>query len=241
MPKSSKLRCEATLRQLWEKSDYFRPSPDRSNSLNLRLRRSLSWLGRAEDELESEDWDAAFIFYWIAFNAAYGQRGSSGTDQEKERSLIADYFRKIVVCDSHAVRRAIWPDLVPQINLLLNNKYVFEPFWKHHNEELGFQDWERKHESILNQMKWALKEAAKAPVSGLPCWQTERILRELFARLYTLRNQLLHGGATWRGSVNRDQVRTGAKLTAVLMPCFIKVMIEHPEADWGVPRYPPVV
>ena len=238
--KSSEVRREAALRQLWEKSSYFRPSPDRSNPLNLRLRRSLSWVGRAEDELVEEDWDAAFIFYWIAFNAAYGQLGVSWTNQEREPPLIADYLRKIVVCDSHAARRAIWPGLVSQINLLLNNKYVFEPFWRHHNEEPEFQDWERKHESILSEMKRALKEAAKAPIGDLPCWSTERILRELFARLYTLRNQLLHGGATWRGSVNRDQVRTGTKLTAVLIPCFIKVMIEHPEADWGVPRYPPV-
>ena len=28
---------------------------------------------------------------------------------------------------------------------------------------------------------------------------------------------------------------------AVPMPCFIEVMIRHPENDRGVPRYPPVV
>lgn len=27
---------------------------------------------------------------------------------------------------------------------------------------------------------------------------------------------------------------------AALIPCFIEVVIRHPEADWGIPRYPPV-
>lgn len=30
---------------------------------------------------------------------------------------------------------------------------------------------------------------------------------EVFMRLYTLRNQLIHGGATWNSAVNRAHVR----------------------------------
>lgn len=227
-PRSAKLRRAATLRQQWENSTYYRPSPDRSNALNLRLRRSLSWVGRAEQE--SDDCDAAFVFYWIAFNAAYGRPGGSPSgNQDTERRLRQDYFQKIVACDSDTVYGAIWPDLVPRITMLMNNKYVFEPFWKHHNEEPGHQDWEQKYKASKKRVKRALGNK-----------ETTLILEELFASLYTLRNQLLHGGATWRGSVNRDQVRTGAAIMAVLVPCLIAVMIEHPEADWGVPRYPPV-
>ena len=37
----------------------------------VRLHRAISWLGRAEKE--PEDWDAQFIFLWIAFNAAYAR------------------------------------------------------------------------------------------------------------------------------------------------------------------------
>ena len=227
-PKSPKSRREATLRQLWEDSTYYRPSPDRSNPLNLRLRRSLSWVDRAERE--REDCDAAFVFYWIAFNAAYGRTGGSPSgNQDSERRRRQDYFRKIVACESDTVYGAIWPDLVPRITMLMNNRYVFEPFWKHHNEEPGHQRWEDKYKASRKRVKRALGNQ-----------ETTLILEELFASLYTLRNQLLHGGATWRGSVNRDQVRTGAAIMAVLVPCMIEVMIMHPEADWGVPRYPPV-
>ena len=218
------LRRAATLQQTWENADYYRPSPDRSNPLNLRLRRSLSWVDRAERE--GEDGDAAFVFYWIAFNAAYGRTGGN---QDTERQLRKHYFQKIVACDSDTVQGAIWPDLVTPITMLMNNQYVFEPFWKHHNGEPGCQDWEDKYEASRKRVNRALGRL-----------QTMLILEELFASLYTLRNQLLHGGATWRGSVNRDQVRTGAAIMAVLVPCMIEVMIMHPEADWGVPRYPPV-
>ena len=229
MPReSAKLRREVTLRQLWESSTYYRPSPDRSNPLNLRLRRSLSWVARAEHE--GDDCDAAFVFYWIAFNAAYGRTGNSPSgNQDTERRLRQDYFQKVVACDADTVHGAIWPDLVPRITMLMNNKYVFEPFWKHHNEEPGHQGWEDKYKASKRRVMRALGNQ-----------ETTLILEELFASLYTLRNQLLHGGATWRGSVNRDQVRTGAAIMAVLVPCMIEVMIMHPEADWGVPRYPPV-
>ncbi|MGB5291682.1 MAG: hypothetical protein WBN41_09580, partial [Lysobacterales bacterium] len=41
-------------------------------SLKLRVHRALSWLYRAEQEVE--DHDARFIFLWVAFNAAYANQ-----------------------------------------------------------------------------------------------------------------------------------------------------------------------
>lgn len=65
---------------------------------------------------------------------------------------------------------------------------------------------------------------------------TERVLYEVFVRLYTLRNQLMHGGATWNSSVNRAQVRDGRALLARVLP----VMMDHPERFEGKPFYPVV-
>ena len=62
-------------------------------NLGLRVHRALSWLERAEKE--TEDQDAAFIFYWISFNAAYAkddiERYPTG-----ERSAFDEYFEKII-------------------------------------------------------------------------------------------------------------------------------------------------
>jgi len=69
---------------------------------------------------------------------------------------------------------------------------------------------------------------------------TAEILSLVFDRLYVLRNQLVHGGATWNSRVNRDQVRDGAAILAFLMPVFVDVMMDHPDEDWGRPFYPVV-
>ena len=56
-----------------------------------------------------------------------------------------------------------------------------------------------------------------------------------------LRNQLVHGGATWNSGVNRAQVRDGAAILSVLMPVFVDLMMDNPNADWGRPFYPVVI
>ena len=56
-------------------------------SLGLRSRRCTSWLGRAEQEMESGDYDAAFIFYWIAFNAAYAESRSEARLERRGRTF----------------------------------------------------------------------------------------------------------------------------------------------------------
>ena len=41
------------------------------DNLGLRVHRAISWIERAEQE--SDDADAALVFYWIAFNSAYAK------------------------------------------------------------------------------------------------------------------------------------------------------------------------
>jgi hypothetical protein len=62
----------------------------------------------------------------------------------------------------------------------------------------------------------------------------------LLSRIYTLRNQLIHGGATWGSSVNRDQVRDCVGFMGKLVPLVIEVMLDHPETLWGDACYPVV-
>jgi hypothetical protein len=64
------------------------------------------------------------------------------------------------------------------------------------------------------------------------------MLSVIFDRLYVLRNQLIHGGATWNSSANRDQVRDGAAVLGWLLPIFIDIMMDNPKQQWGMPHYP---
>ena len=57
---------------------------------------------------------------------------------------------------------------------------------------------------------------------------TAAVLGVLFNCIYTLRNQLMHGGATWSSSVNRDQLRDCGNLLGKLVPRMIVLMLDNP-------------
>lgn len=201
------------------------------DDLNLRLRRALSWLGRAEREYRARDFDAAFVFYWVAFNAAYGQRGSSQDEETRDREDWRRYLSGMLesVDSKGVIYDTIYADLRDPIEKMLQNRFAYESYWKFRNGVVGHKNWKRRFEEDA--------EAAKEAIKG---GRTRRVLLTLFDRLYTLRNQLLHGGATWSSSVNRNQVEPGARIMSSLVPHFIDAMIDRPDADWGPPRYPVV-
>ena len=200
------------------------------DDLNLRLRRALSWLGRAEKEYNARDFDAAFIFYWIAFNAMYEQLGTSWVDDKYEREKRGDYFGRVVDLDSPGMIYAtIWSVLRNDVERILENRYVYDAYWKHRNNPAEARNWEQ----------WFRRDRKRA-LQALAEKRIEEVLCELFFRLNTLRNQLLHGGATWKSSVNRHQVKPGARIMASLVPHFIDLMIKRPDHGWGAPRYPVV-
>ena len=197
-----------------------------SESLGLRVHRAISWLGRAEDE--NDDQDVKFILFWIGFNAAYA--GDLREELPGERSNFRNFFEALVSLDrSNRIYDLVWQRFSQEIRVLLDNRYVFSPFWAHHNGNIGYDDWE----SRLTQAK---KIAAHAVVSK----DTVRILMIVFDRLYVLRNQMVHGGATWNSSVNRSQVRDGVAILENLLPIFIDLMLDNHDYDWGKPLYPVV-
>ena len=229
-PSESQPRDDALTYEALEEKRFAAESrhPD---DLRLRLRRSISWLGRAEKEMEAGDHDAAFIFYWIAFNAAYQKQYTLiGPPESSERENFSDYFGRLIALDSeNAVYDAVWQRFSESIRVLLNNRYVFQPFWNHLNGVPGNENWEFRFAGSRRTVGRALAKQ-----------NTEIVLSILFDRLYVLRNQLMHGGATWNGSVNRAQVRDGARIMAFLVPLFLKLMLDNSAEQWGAPRYPPV-
>ena len=50
---------------------FKKSKSERSDELNLRLHRSISWLTKAEQA--SDDLDIEFITLWISFNAVYAK------------------------------------------------------------------------------------------------------------------------------------------------------------------------
>jgi len=82
--------------------------------------------------------------------------------------------------------------------------------------------------------------AKAAAHRGLGARDTVTVLGVALSRIYTLRNQLMHGGATWGSSVNRDQIRDCVGLMGKLVPLVIEIMLDHPGTLWCDACYPMV-
>ena len=194
--------------------------------VGLRVHRAISWYGRAM--AETRDPDVRFILLWIGFNAAYA--GHIEAETESERDGFRTFFDSLVKLDAgHRIYDAVWDRFSQEVRTLLANRYVFAPFWHHQNGLPGHDGWERQLAASERETKAAMSR-----------FDTARLLRVVFDRLYVLRNQLVHGGATWNGKVNRAQVRDGAAVLAWMLPVFIDIIMDNPDHPWGRPYYPVV-
>ncbi|MET4161264.1 hypothetical protein ABIE61_001096 [Marinobacterium sp. MBR-111] len=195
------------------------------SDLSLRIHRSLSWLQKAE--LSNDDPDAHFIFLWIAFNAAY----AIDVDElyrTTERGMFESFFDLLVAQDhTNQLYDLVWTQFSSTIRSLLNNQFIFQPFWDYQNGRIDEAHWE----SMFRQSK------ARA-AQGLTRQDTGQVLSIVFRRIYTLRNQIVHGGATWQSSVNRPQVRDCKALLSKTVPTILDLMMDNPHEAWGEPFYP---
>jgi hypothetical protein len=193
--------------------------------ISLRVHRALSWLKRAE---MCEDDDSRFVFLWIAFNAAYSNE--FGEYRELESRTFGRFLERLVELDQgHEIETILWQKFAGPVRVLLNNKYVFQPFWNHHNHLPDSENWQEQFE-----------RANRAANGAIASRDIGKLLGIVFARLYTLRNQLVHGGATWNSQVNRDQLRDANAIMGTLVPLVIRIMMDNAGEHWGEPCYPVV-
>ena len=69
---------------------------DCSEEFNVRIRRAMSWMQRAEQEYNKEA-DIRFIFLWIGFNALYGHYiPSDKLSESKEAKIFREFLGKIL-------------------------------------------------------------------------------------------------------------------------------------------------
>jgi hypothetical protein len=67
---------------------------------------------------------------------------------------------------------------------------------------------------------------------------TAILLSIVLDRLYILRNQLVHGGATWNGSINRAQIKDGVAILGVLVPMIVTLMMRNGGDEFGDIAFP---
>ncbi len=195
--------------------------------LATRIHRSLSWLQRAERE--ADDVDARFIFLWIAFNAAYAQELPADA-QYSETGAFNNFIERLLQSDGgNLLYDILWDEFMDSITRLLENRYTFGPYWKHQKGLIDADSWQHSFEGCRIAARKAFENMNSLTTLGI-----------IFDRLYVLRNQLIHGNATWNSRLNREALHDGSAILGRLVPTMIHLMMEHPDKDWGPICYPVV-
>jgi hypothetical protein len=186
-----------------------------------RVYRAESWIKRARES--AQHLDGQFIFYWIALNALYGQRGSENGPPRDRNDLHTFLGRIASRGDDTAVsvmeRLAI---LKSDAELVLGSEFLYEDYWT-----TGFTD--------------ALAVTIDRATARLRSWPNRDFARDLiniFDRLATLRNQMVHGSSKDGSGANRASVEPAVRILADLVPVLSSVVEGHADEDWGPLPFP---
>ena len=206
------------------------PSSQESN-LQLRLRRYDSWSIKATDYVDANDFDTAFILYWIAFNTLYSSH-QTVRQGETERHQINRFLQQICSLDQNqSLYNTVWHNYPGSIRNLLSNQYIFLQYWEDPTAATESPEWK----ASLDRERSQIEKLLKNPNKVFP------ILDKVFSRLYVLRNQLMHGAATHGGSINREQVDLSLRFIHCTLPVIAEIFRANPNENWGVPLYPPQI
>lgn len=108
----------------------------------IRLHRAISWLRCAEFYSETDD-DLTFITAWIALNSCYAI--NDGIEFHGERKDFSSLCTSL--CNRGGESQlydSIWNNFPGFVMLLIDNKYLFPPFWK--SQSAPDLEWEKNLE-----------------------------------------------------------------------------------------------
>ena len=193
-------------------------------TLTIRLHRAISWLKSAEKQ--DDNLDLKFISLWIAFNACYAV-DLNGISSKPEKAKLRDFTSSLVQFDRTRLYNLFWEKYSGPVKVLIENKFVFEKFWEYNRGE-------------NNDYLYAFNKSIATATNCLSKQNIEGLIEVVLERLYTLRNQIIHGGATYNSKLNRSQLRDACNIMQLLVPIIIEIMLENWNRDWGVIAYPVV-
>ena len=210
----------------------------------IRMQRAISWLERFSVLVEP-DHDLTFLLNWVSFEALYGKdeylhfvnpEVSENMSSVKEIMIFIDNILKV----EHHYQKIVdvISELFPEIEEIYLNPFIdhiaWRDFYKHvKNKTICKKNLFKKAQKKYKPIKQKVLKDPK---------QFNILLKNLFARLYLLRNQLIHGNATYKGAANEEtlragQIRCAAKITKKLIPMMIEIMLESLEVAPGATRW----
>jgi hypothetical protein len=226
--KLNRQKKEACMLAAELKQDMQQKRETLSDAHATRLHRAISWLSCAEQQ--AAEADLQFISLWISFNACYGV-AEEKLQSLAERDMFQRFIYKLVKHDQQkAIYTALWETYSGPVKALIKNPYVFQPFWLA----------QRGDGNMCEEWRNRFDKSSVAALNALSRQQVAELLSIVLDRLYVLRNQIMHGGATFKSSVNREQVNDGCRMLKHLLPIIINIMLNADDEDWGEIYYPVV-
>lgn len=197
-----------------------------SDETPVRMHRVARWLEEGQQLYREGRDDLGFITCWIAWNALYCQWDEFGVTSS-ETAGMRDCIGQLNQLDADDY----WLGFIHQhratILVLVDDGYLSADYWREVAQANG---------RVVHADKFSDYEVVE---SALQHGRYARVLEGLCKRLYVLRNQLIHGGATPGSSVNRVQVERGRILEGFMLTA-LTVIVEsrNPWQTWGRLPYP---
>jgi len=200
-----------------------------------RLRRARSWSVAASRY--RTDIDIQFICYWISLNALYG--GLAGDPLKHDAPLytlsdgdsfpvdrdLSELIHLMCRLDRHHLLKAV-KSIDPQVlSDTVGDRWTSGLYWQNVYSRRPVDT--RRLSSRRQRVQDALKLN-----------QVEALLHVVLARILELRNQVVHGGASYYISKNRDSLNPAVTVLAILVPAFIEVMERNRAAATKWPPAP---
>lgn len=213
------------LKNRWE------PHKERLAELNtkhptlVRFHRACSWLRAADSLDESAEADLQFVSLWISLNSLYGRWDEARREPKPDKESSREFRKRVLELDQDCHVEGVLLRHKPLVLKILESEFLSEYFWEEPSDARARQSRKTRYEA--------------------PTWYVENnwamILDRLIERVYLLRCQLMHGGATFGGKLNRDSIRWCSTALRHLLPAFLMVIIDRgADEDWGVMCYPPL-
>lgn len=198
---------------------------ENSDHFNLRIQRSLSWLKKAA--YLSEDLDLQYVSLWISLNSICIQ----ATSYENSLSQLDEFIHKIYQHDqAHKISQLIWGKMDLHIEQILQSPYLMQSYWDFKNQAISETAWKSSFEHEKKHIQ-----------NILDTKDSRMMLIILFKRMQTLRAQILQGGSSYNGAVNRQQLKSCCHVLLFILPIFLEILIENPKIfDYQKPYYPNV-
>lgn len=199
-----------------------------------RVARMNVWIESATTSPADDDYaHIRFVFYWIAYEAAYKVESDGFVDGEqrtKEWAQREQFHRSMAGHDGEMIQGVLRRHR-DRIARLLELRQADSKFWYQGNQngQMTEQEWEI-------QFNRRVTSALRKLNNG----ETETTLNNLFRNLAVVRNQIVHGGSAGTRSRGRTQVLLGAELLSALIPRFRDVVQSNLDEDWGNPPFPRV-